>query len=154
MPNFPGKYEEYQDLPSPELAEIMGGREEIASKSNIARLVYEQRQMEQQDKYSKEQIELQHQRNRENIDYQHALNLQVVTKQLRTMKTTAYLAAASTLLAALAGAYLAYTLTQTQKPLQIKLDSEQLAQLQKANHASETGSAKKPDKSPSLSPSK
>lgn len=89
------------------------------SKARIARIVYETRQ-----------INRQHHLNKENIELQHSLNAPIVEKQLKLMKITTFVTAASTVIAALAGAYLAYALTQTQKPLQIRLDSSQLSQIQ------------------------
>jgi len=91
--------------------------------------------------HSERLIELQHKLNKENIELQYSLNEKIVKKQLTLMRQSTIITAASTLIAALAGAYLAYTLTQIQKPLQIKLDSAQLVQLQKvsSNAASHYG---------------
>lgn len=137
-----------------ELAQNISGAPMNNSSERLMRLVYEQKTIERQDENNKNQIELQHKLNKQNIDYQHSLNLQIITKQIRATKTTAYLTAASTLVAALAGTYLAYALTQTQKPIQIKLDSEQFVQLRKATNVSEVDLKRTIYKSPSLPPSK
>ncbi len=43
--NYPKAHEGVSKLITPEFAEIMADREEIGSKANIARLIYEERQM-------------------------------------------------------------------------------------------------------------
>lgn len=140
--NYPNEYEKYKKLSTDELAEIMGGREEIASKSNIARLVYEQRQMEQQDKYNKEQIEL-----------QHSLNKQVADKQSKITIICTIVQASATLLAAIAGAYLAYTLSKLKDQPEIKLPVKQTVQSQTVISTSASRAGQKTDKVP-LSPPK
>lgn len=81
--NYPDEYKKYQNLPQDELAEIMAGHEGLGSKSNIARLVYEENQMKEQRKYQKEQIQLQDELNKENIILQHENNIKIVSKQLK-----------------------------------------------------------------------
>lgn len=93
--NFPNEYEKYRQLPMPELAEIMGGHEELKSKANIARLVYEELQMTKQHEYNKEQIQL-----------QHRLNMELMTKQLWWMKFSAILNAIALLAAVVLGWFL------------------------------------------------
>jgi len=99
-------------------------------------------------------INEQHDLNKENIKLQHSLNTQIVDKQLKLMKITTFVTAASTLIAALAGAYLAYALMQTQKPIQIKLDSEQLSQIQTTLSSVVSHSEKKADNVQSSIPPK
>jgi hypothetical protein len=114
-----------QDMSEVELAKSLVGFNESSPTPTLIRQELQRRLINEQ-----------HNLNKENILLQESLNTKTVDKQIRLMKITAFLTAASTLVAALAGAYLAYALTQTQKPLQIKLDSEQFAQLQKAQQIS------------------
>ena len=120
--------------------------------SRLARLVYEEKMMEEQDRLNKEQIDLQHRLNKENIELQHDLNKQVVDKQIKVTIICTIVTATATLLAALAGAYLAYALTQVQKPIQIKETEKQTIQLQTAPSSAATGAGTTTDKVPSLTP--
>lgn len=76
-------------------------------------------------------------------ELQHSLNTQIVDKQLKLMKITTFVTAASTIIAALAGTYLAYALMQIQKPIQIKGDLKQLSQKQTAQKIEELHYGKK-----------
>ena len=120
-----------------------------------ARHIYESRQRDEQRKYDLEQIDLKHKLDKENIEYQHSLNKQILDKQTEVMKNqvaatwrTSLITSAATLIAAVAGVYLAYTLTQIQKPLQIRLDSEQLLQLRSVNQLPAVPQIQKLDKAP------
>lgn len=93
--NLPGQYEKYKDLPMQELCEIMAGYENLNSKANIARLIYEERQMEERHKNEKEQIEL-----------QHKFNMELMNKQVKWIKFSAILTAIVTLSAVVLGWYL------------------------------------------------
>jgi len=127
-------YEKCLNMPYSNLAEDMANK--AATLSSTARVAYDQRRINEKLEYEKEQMELQHKLNKENIELQHSLNAKIIKKQLNLLRKSTIITATSTLVAALAGAYLAYALTQTQKPIQIKLDSEQFAQLRTATTAS------------------
>jgi hypothetical protein len=126
-----------------------------------ARHIYEERQRNEQRKYDNEQIELKHKRDKENIEYQHSLNKQILERQfalmkqqLKTMWRTSLITAAATFIAATAAVFLAYALTQIQKPLQIKIDSEQFHQLRTESSRAENLSVQKRDKAQTYAPSK
>jgi hypothetical protein len=51
--NFQKDYNEISKLPTSELCEIMAGREEIGSKANFAKFIYEERQMAKQLRWIK-----------------------------------------------------------------------------------------------------
>ena len=88
--NNPKAYDEYSKMTMPELCEIMANFGIGESKANIARLIYEERQMAQKHKYEKEQIELQHSLNRallkEQLDGQGELIKAQIKSQTRWMK--------------------------------------------------------------------
>lgn len=141
--NFPSEYKKYKELSMPDLAEIMAGHEELQSKANIARLVYEEKQTEQRFEAEKNHMKVQHVLDKDNIELQHKLNEEIVKKQLKLMKVSTIITSLSTVTAALAGAYLAYALTQIQRPPQIKTSSPKISQshnVQKksASHHKET----------------
>lgn len=141
--NYRNEYEKYKKLSTDELAEIMGGREEIASKANIARLVYEERQMEQQDRYNKEQIEL-----------QHKLNIALVKEQVKWVKYSAVITAVATILAALLGWYLGQESHQLKEQLRLKTELLQQIQLLNKSKTSDTHPEQTLDKAPSPSSTK
>ena len=138
--NFPNEYEKYRQLPMPELAEIMGSHEESKSKANIARLVYEEKQMAKQHEYNKDQLQL-----------QHKLNMELMTKQLRWIKFSAILNAVAIIAAVLLGWFLAEWKSSqdlsknTQQTLQSQTEPSRLS-------TSATHSERKNDKVP-LKPS-
>lgn len=84
--NFPNEYEKYSKMSMQDLAEIMGNHEELKSKANIARLVYEERQMAQQ----------------------HELNRKLIMEQVRWMKFSVI----AVLVAAVVGAVVASILSR------------------------------------------
>jgi hypothetical protein len=133
--NFPKEYEEYLKLPTPELAEIMGGHEELKSKANIARLVYEERQMEKKHEYEKEQIEL-----------EHKLNMELMTKQLRWIKFSALLNA----VAIIAGVLLGWLLAELKSLQNLSKNTRQMIQSQSEPSTSASHSEQKSYKAPAL----
>lgn len=92
--NYTGYYEKCKDLHDKELAEIMGGREEIASKANIARLVYDERQLQRK----------------------HELDIKLLQEQTKMMKssnrTIAIFTITGTLLGSIVGAVVQATLPE------------------------------------------
>lgn len=104
----PKTYEDFKSKTLPELAKL---RTEYDSPRQWAQLAYEEKLMEQQDKYTREQIELQHRRNAE-----------LVKEQVKWIKYSAILTAVSTLTAGISGALLTYMLTrppQQQMPMSV-----------------------------------
>src|ERR1039457_282381 len=111
--------------------------------TEIARIVYEARQMKRQHEYVKEQIELQHQKNTE-----------LTERQGKWIKFSAILTAISTLTAAIAGACLTYMLTRPlpqQTPITDKQETTQFRS-EPSNAASRP--EKITDKAPSPPPLK
>ena len=131
--NYPKAYEEYLKLPMPELAEIMAGREETGSKANFAKLIYEERQMQERHRYEKEQIEL-----------QHKLNLELMNKQLRWIKFSAILNA----IALLAAVLLGWFLQELKSSPNLSINARPTLQSQIESSTSATRSEKKDGKAP------
>ncbi len=152
--NHPKIYEECLKSSMPELAELMANREEAGSRTNLAKLVYEEKQRDEKRKFDKDQMHLQHKLNKENIELQHSLNTQIVNKQLRLMKLTTIITSVSTLIAALAAVFLAYALTQIQRPIQIKSDPSTTLQSHIESSTSALHYEKTPDKVPLQPPIK
>lgn len=140
--DYQSDYGKFKKLSTEELADIICGSKEVTSKSSIARFIYDQRQMEQQDKYTKEQIELQHKRNTE-----------LVEKQGKWIKFSAILTAISTLTAAIAGVCLSYMLTRPSQQQTTKTETQQETAQSTKNKTLETRPEQKPYKVP-LSPPK
>lgn len=134
--------EDCEKQPDEELAGRMENYGQSESKMRIARIVYENRQMQRQHEYNIEQIELQNQ-----------LNNKTVRKQMRVTIVCTVVQATATLLAALAATYLGYTLTQIEKPPQNQLKTEIIqpkwqSETQKVNDHLETESEKIASPSP------
>ena len=115
----PKTYEEYSKMSTPELCEAMADFGISESKANIARLIYEERQMAEQHKKEKERIEL-----------QHKLNMELMNRQVKWIKFSAILTAISTLTAAIAGALLVYMLRIEKPETMPQLDTQQNIQRQ------------------------
>jgi len=137
--NFQKDFEEISKLPMPELAEIMAGREEIGSKANFAKLIYEERQMAKKHEYEKEQIQL-----------QHKLNMALMTKQLRWIKFSAILNA----LAIIAGVLLGWYLSEIKSVQNPKESVQQTIQSQTKPSTSASRSESESDKIPFKPPKK
>jgi len=96
MTNDPNQiYEQLKSKSIPELCREIAQLEGTISKPLIARLIIEERQMEEKIKFEKEQIQL-----------QHTLNTELMTKQLRWMKFSAILNAIALLAAVVLGWFL------------------------------------------------
>jgi hypothetical protein len=88
-------YEHLKSKSLPDLCKEIAQIEGTISKPLIARLIIEERQMQEKFKYEKEQVQI-----------QHKLNIELTKKQLRWMKFAAILNAIALLGAVLLGWYL------------------------------------------------
>jgi dsRNA-specific ribonuclease len=101
---FDGLYEKYKQLPMKELCAIMASYTDEGSKANIARLVYEERQMEQKYKYEKEQIKLQHENNRSLLIEQLKVQKELINIQIKAQTKWMKFSIIGVLFASLIGA--------------------------------------------------
>lgn len=130
-----------EQQPDEELAGRMSDYGRSESKMQIARVVYETRQMRRQHEYVKEQIELQHKRNTE-----------LTEKQGRWIKWSAVLTAVSTLTAAIAGSLVTYMLTRPLPQQTPRTDRQEITQSRIVPSTSASHSENTPDKAPSSPP--
>lgn len=102
-------FDQFKELSIEELSASIVSGFGAGSSHELKKLVYEQKMMEQQHEHNKLQIELQHQK-----------NLELVDKQVRWIKFSAFLTAASTIIAAFFGWYLGQK-SQERKDKPIKI---------------------------------
>ena len=132
--NNPKAYEEYSKMSMPELCEAMADFGISESKANIARLIYEERQMAKQHEYEMSQIEFQHDKNIELLKAELAKQEKMINAQIKSqskwMKFSVIITAISTLSAAIAGALVAHMLHTSEPKIKPQTDIQQNIQRQ------------------------
>ncbi len=136
-------YDMYNEKSIEELAHICAESRDDAPIGRLTRFVYEQKT-----------IEKQHKLNKDNIELQHRLNKQVSDKQNKILFICTIIQATTMLLAAIAGAYLAHTLSRYKDNPELKQPGKQTVQSQTRSSTSATLAEQKHDKVPSRTPQK